>query len=186
MMLLSSQSSGLRQRYWLAREGGGTRNSLATCLMFGHSVRAKENTLTFLKIILGITCHEILSFGRRPYRDVRPKLGKGKEALAEFLKNKRTMDTPKRYFPMEFDNDHVEVMFQKIVKKVFLAPSGAQGVTLSVRLFSTSLSKTMNLHLITVIGLSQICHGSVSDLSQVSLGSVSGQSRVSLGSVSGQ
>ena len=96
------------------------------------------------------------------------------------------MDTPKRYFPMEFDNDHVEVMFQKIVKKVFLAPSGAQGVTLSVRLFSTSLSKTMNLHLITVIGLSQICHGSVSDLSQVSLGSVSGQSRVSLGSVSGQ
>ena len=68
----------------------------------------------------------------------------------------------------------------------FLAPSGAQGVTLSVRLFSTSLSKTMNLHLITVIGLSQICHGSVSDLSQVSLGSVSGQSRVSLGSVSGQ
>jgi len=68
----------------------------------------------------------------------------------------------------------------------FLAPSGAQGVTLSVRLFSTSLSKTMNLHLITVIGLSQICHGSVSDLSQVSLRSVLGQSRVSLGSVSGQ
>ena len=115
-MLLRSQSSGLRQRYWLASEGGGTRNSSVTCLMFGHSVIAKENTLTFLKVTLGITCHEILSFGRRPYKDVRPKLGKGKEALAEFLKKKKTMDAPKKYFPMGFDNDHVEVMFQKIVK----------------------------------------------------------------------
>ena len=76
----------------------------------------EPKTLTFLKVTLGITCHEILSFGRRPYKDVRPKLGKGKEALAEFLKKKKTMDAPKKYFPMGFDNDHVEVMFQKIVK----------------------------------------------------------------------
>ena len=58
-----------------------------------------------------------LAFGfSASYYNVKPKLGKGKAALAEFLKNKKTMDTPRTYFPMEFDNDHAEVMFQKIVK----------------------------------------------------------------------
>jgi len=64
----------------------------------------------------GITCHEILSFGKRPYRDIKPKLGKGKEALAEFLRNKNTMDEPKEYFSMGFENDHVKVMFKEIIK----------------------------------------------------------------------
>ena len=63
MMLRSSLFCGLHQRYWFQSEGERTRNSSATCLMFGHLVR--------------VTCHEILSFGRRPYRDVKPKLGKG-------------------------------------------------------------------------------------------------------------
>ena len=76
----------------------------------------KKSVCKILKVNLGVTCHEILSFGRRPYRDVKPRLGKGKEALAEFLKSKKTMDAPRKYFPMGFDNDHVEVMFQKIVK----------------------------------------------------------------------
>ena len=79
-------------------------------------MRNIENALTFIKVILGITCHEIFSFGRRPYRDVKPKLEKGKEALAEFLRKKKTMDAPKHYFPMGVDNDHVQVMFQNIIK----------------------------------------------------------------------
>ena len=73
----------------------------------------------FVKVNLGITCHEILSFGKRPYRDIKPKLGKGREALAEFLRNKNTMDEPKEYFSMGFENDHVKVMFKEIVKYVF-------------------------------------------------------------------
>ena len=64
--------------------------------------------------------------------------------------------------------------------KSFLAPSGAQGVTLSVCLSGTSLSKALNLHL-SFMGLLR----SVLDQSQVSLRSVSGQSQVSLRSVSG-
>ena len=62
---------------------------------------------------LGITCHEILSFGKRPYKDF---LIKGKGALAEFLRNKNTMDEPKEYFSMGFENDHVKVMFKEIIK----------------------------------------------------------------------
>ena len=46
MMLQSSLSYGLLRRYWLASEGEGTRNSSATCLMFGHLVRAKDKTYT--------------------------------------------------------------------------------------------------------------------------------------------
>ena len=46
----------------------------------------------------------------------------------------------------------------------FLAPTGAQGVTMSVRLSGTSLSKTLNLHLSLIM--------SVSDQSQVSLRSL--------------
>ena len=65
------------------------------------------------KVNLGITCHEILSFGKRPYKDI---LIKGKGALAEFLRNKNTMDEPKEYFSMGFENDHVKVMFKEIIK----------------------------------------------------------------------
>ena len=70
----------------------------------------------FYTVTSGITCHEILSFGRRPYKDVKPKLGKGKEALAEFLKNKKTMDVPRKYFSIDLDNNQVKDMFEKIVK----------------------------------------------------------------------
>ena len=70
----------------------------------------------FVKVNLGITCHKILSFGKGPYRDIKPKLGKGREALAEFLRNKNTMDEPKEYFSMGFENDHVKSMFTRIVK----------------------------------------------------------------------
>ena len=42
------------------------------------------------------------------------------------------------------------------LKIEFLAPSGAQGVTLCVCLSGTSLSQALNLHL-SFIGLSQIC-----------------------------
>ena len=59
-----------------------------------------------------------------------------------------------------------------------MALSGAQGVTLSVRLSGTSLSKALKLHLFS--------QRSVSDLSKVSLGSSSGHPQVSLRSVSGQ
>ena len=60
-------------------------------------------------------------------------------------------------------------------KAKFLAPSGAQGVSLSVCLSvclsGTSLSKALNLHL-SLIVLSQICLRSVSGQSQVSLRSL--------------
>ena len=68
---------------------------------------------------------------------------------------------------------------------IFLAPSGAQGVTLSVCPSGTKCSKALNLHL-SLIGLSQVSLRSVSGQSQFSLRSVSGQSQVSLRSVSGQ
>ena len=116
MMLQNSPSCGLHQRFSSSSEGERTGNSSATSLMFGHLVRAVGKSLELIKVILGITCHEIFSFGKRPYRDVKPKLGKGKEALAEFLRNKKTMDAPKQYFPMGVDNDHVQVMFQNIIK----------------------------------------------------------------------
>ena len=45
MMLRSSLFCGLLQRYWFQSEGERTRNSSATCLMFGHLVRAKEISL---------------------------------------------------------------------------------------------------------------------------------------------
>ena len=62
---------------------------------------------------------------------------------------------------------------------VFLAPSGALVVTLSVCLSGTSLSRALNLHL-SLIDLSQ-----VSLSFPVSLRSVSGYSQVILRSVSG-
>ena len=61
----------------------------------------------------------------------------------------------------------------------FLAPGGAQGVTLSVCLSvclsSTNLSKALNLHL-SLMGLSQVCLRLVLGQSWVSLRSVSGLS----------
>ena len=81
---------------------------------------------------------------------------------------------------------------------MFLAPSGAQEVTMLVRSFGPNLSRALNLHL-SLSGQSQVSPGqsqvsprSVSDQSQVpgqsqvSLRPVSGQSQVSLRSVSVQ
>ena len=49
------------------------------------------------------------------------------------------------------------------VNDMFLAPSGAQGVTMSVCPWGTKLSKALNLHL-SLIGLSKVCLRFVSDL----------------------
>ena len=68
----------------------------------------------------------------------------------------------------------------------FWLPQGAQGVTLSVRLFGTKLSKALNIHLRAVwvsLGQSQVSLRSVSGQTQVSLRSDSGQSQVRLRSL---
>ena len=68
-------------------------------------------------------------------------------------------------------------------KNVFLAPSGAQGVSLSVCL---SVRLSVQHKFVCSSEFSSFFHRSVSGKSQVSLRSVSGQSQVGLRSVSGQ
>ena len=113
MNMANFLSSGQHQRSLSTKGGKGVRKNLATSLMFGLLVRVLEGIQNYIKYVpSGITVHEILSFGRRPYKDIRPKIKKDKvrESLVEFMKKKRTMEAPNKYL------DYDEAMYIKVIK----------------------------------------------------------------------